>query len=132
MKIRYALGTSDSPGTYETDKNGQISIQKNIITKQKNTNPGEGEVNFKIHFSTKKCSECSLSTSFDTACDKINITVVDNPRVAHVTRTTTYNIDGNEIYFESQTYTNSKGFGEQSWGNFRVIAGRITAITMNQ
>jgi hypothetical protein len=124
VKIRYVLMWANSNHTYVTDERGQIKIRKNLSAKQRQKGNSNNNVRFAISFSNKKSSEYSMSTSFATAYDKIDITIVENPKEELIIRRTTYRIDGNEMYFESQTYTGDKGYGVQNWGNFRTIADK--------
>lgn len=126
IKVKYGLRWGNSNNSYVTDEKGEIKISKSFISKQKQKGDDDNSVEFAIHFSNKKSSECSMSTSFEASYNRVDITIVDNPKEELIIRTTTYRIDNNNIYFETQHFTGDKGYGIQNWGNFKLTAGQIT------
>ena len=119
IKIQYTLRRTPSCDTYLTDENGQIKISKSVKAKQKHKSSDNSSVQFGIQFNNQKSPYCSISTSFEASYDKIDITIVDDPKEEVILRTTVYQIIGSEIYFESQKYSVDKGYWPRNWGNFR-------------
>jgi len=125
IEIKYNLLWADNPITYFSDQNGEIKISKTVLDKQKRKE-FDNDVQFAIKYGNQKYSEISMSTSFEFWYDKIELTVVDNPKEEDIIRTTTYKIDCSKIFFESQKYTDDKGYMEMNWGNFKLFDGQTT------
>jgi len=126
IEIIYNLPWANNPYKYLTDKNGEIRINKEILSKQRRKDLNDNDVQFAIRYSNQKYSEISMSTAFESKYDKIELTVVDRPEKEIIIRTTIYRIDCSEIYFESQQYTGNKGYRQKNWGNFREHNSRRT------
>ena len=126
IEIKYNLFWADNPITYLSDQNGEIKISKTVLNKQKLKEFDKNNVQFAIKYGNQKYSEISMSTSFEFSYDKIELTIVDNPKDENIIRTTTYKIDCSNIFFESQKYTGDKGYMEMNWGNFKQHGGQTT------
>jgi hypothetical protein len=126
IEIKYNIMWAENPITYLSDQNGEIKISKTVLDKQKRKEFDNNNVQFAIKYGNQKYSEISMSTSFESLYDKIELTVVDKQKEEDIIRTTTYKIDGFNIFFESQKYTGDKGYLEMNWGNFKQHVGQTT------
>jgi hypothetical protein len=119
IKISYYSISSDEQD-HITDKKGEIRIDKKKIK-----NLYDDDINFSIWYSNRKQGECFMSTGFEARFDKISITIVENPKEEHFTRTTVYKADCSELHFESWHFSIDKEYFSRPWGNFRLLKENI-------
>jgi hypothetical protein len=117
IRIKYGNLWVDKPETYVTNKYGEIKVSKLSIYKQKSKDQGNN-VQFLIDYWNRRNSKCSMSTSFESYYDFIQVTILEDPKEEDIVRTTTYKSDGSKIYFLSQQFSRDRGYWEKSWGNF--------------